>query len=211
MKTWQPGETAILRGMYENKPWYIQSVRVVKDTPAEVALLLLPGAECAAPAGYIHQKHGDHIHWERWQEVLNGSWQLEKYLWRTNRFLILIEPKKYFSTILIWDHASNEFQCYYINFQLPFERSHSGFDTFDLELDLIIEPGMNWRWKDVEDYEKGIRLGVLRPEWILGIELAKQDVFGRIEHNAYPLNEHWLNWLPEPGWNPTDLPPGWEN
>jgi len=210
MNTWQPGNTAALRGMVDKKPWYIQSVRVVKDTPTETALLLLPGAECAAPPGYIHQKHGDHSHWDRWRDLLSGAWSLEKYRWHTNRFLILLEPEKYFATIFIWKHSSDVFQGYYINFQLPFKRSQCGFDTYDLELDLVIDPDFKWHWKDVNEYEEGVRLGAIRPEWMRGIDSARKDIFERIEQRSYPLNSHWLDWRPAPDWPPTDLPPDWK-
>lgn len=56
MSPWQPGECVALRGMYDRRPWYVQSARVVKDSPAEVALLLLPGAECVFHSGYIDKE-----------------------------------------------------------------------------------------------------------------------------------------------------------
>lgn len=210
MFTWQPGDSIALRGMYNQQPWFVQSALVVKDSPTEVALLLMPSAECAAPPGYIHQKHGDHSHWERWQEVLGGAWSLEKYRWHTNRFLILLEPKKYYATIYIWTHATNVFKGYYINFQLPFERSPCGFDTYDLELDLVIDPDFRWQWKDVEDYQKGIQLGAIRAEWVQAIEHDQHEVLERLHQRQYPLNEHWIDWLPDKSWSPSLLPIGWD-
>jgi hypothetical protein len=120
---WNEGDTVLLRGMYDNRPVYVQSLRVVKDTPEETALLICPGAECVAPSGYIH--HGHEWNLARWQETLDNTLQMEKYLWHTNRFLILLEPKKFYSTIYIWNAVSSAFVCYYINFQLPFRRTQS--------------------------------------------------------------------------------------
>jgi hypothetical protein len=207
---WQSGDTVILRGMYNRRPSYVQSAIVVKDTPEEVALLVAPGAECAAPSGYIHKKHGDHTGWKRWDDMLSNAWQMETYAWHTNRFLILLEPLKFYSAIYIWEHASGIFQCYYINFQLPFERTPLGFDTFDLELDLVIAPDCRWEWKDVAEYQTGIEKGVLRPEWVQGIKHAKQDVFARLEQRLYPLNGEWLHWQPDPQWVTPRLPDGWD-
>jgi hypothetical protein len=208
--TWNPGDTLALRGMYNGHPWYVQSAIVVQDTPAEVAMLILPGAECAAPAGYIHQKHGPEGRWERWQEMLNPPWTLEKYTWQTNRFLILLKPGEFFATIYIWQQATDLFQCYYINFQLPYRRSPYGFDTFDLELDLVIGPDYGWQWKDAEDYQRGIEAGILIPEWTQGIETAKKDVFAKLAQRHYPLNGRWLDWKPDPAWAAPQLPAGWE-
>ena len=211
MQLRQPGEIVALRGMLHQQPWYIQSTLVVKDSPQETALLLLPGAECAAPSGYIHQKHGDQGHWDRWMEILNATWQLEKYRWRTNRFLILLEPGKFYATIYIWNHASNLFQGYYINFQLPFERSQSGFDTFDLELDILIDPTLQWQWKDLAEYQSGIQLGIITPEWVRGIEQAQVGLFECLSKRQYPLDGSWVNWQPDPAWQAPNLPSGWEN
>lgn len=210
MKTWQPGESLALRGMYNERPWYVQSALMVKDSPREVALLLLPGAECAMPSGYIHKKHGKQRDWQRWQEMLNPSRELEKFNWQTNRFLILLEPGKFYATIFIWNHDRDEFECYYINFQLPFERSQCGFDTLDLELDLVIDPDFQSHWKDAAEYQEGIRAGVIQPNWSEGIENAKKEIFERIENRQYPLNADWLSWIPDPIWTAPQLPAGWE-
>lgn len=206
-KLWSEGDSIIVRGVYNDHPTYVQSVRVVKDTPEETALLVLPGAECAAPTGYIQDGHGA---WNRWQETMAGSMQLEKFIWHTNRFLILLEPEKFYSTIYIWNAASNEFVCYYINFQLPYQRTQLGFDTLDLDLDIVIEASREWQWKDVEEYERGIRMGGIQSDWAKNIELAKEEVFTRIENCAYPLDAYWMDWRPDPNWSAPKLPSNWD-
>jgi hypothetical protein len=207
---WNPGDQVALRGMYNGKPWYVQSVLVVKDSSDETALLLIPGAECVAPWGYIHQKHGNNGVWDRWRECQNQPWTLETYRWHTNRLLILLEPAKFYSTILMWNDASSQFLCYYVNFQLPFTRSRCGFDTFDLELDIVIEPTFAWKWKDVGEYQQGILKGVLRKEWVEAIENAKPEVLATIDRQGYPMNNSWLDWQPDPTWRAPNLPVGWD-
>lgn len=224
---WKPGDNIALRGMYNQRPWYIQSALVVRDSPQEVLCALLPGAECAAPSAYIHGKHGESQQWDRWELMLRNQWQMERYRWHTNRFLVLLEPEKFYSIDLVWHHASDTFLCYYVNFQLPFTRSSYGFDTFDLELDLVIEPDLRWRWKDVEEYRRGVETGILRPEWVRGIEQAKAEVFARLEGRLYPFDGAWRlsrapqrglsrapqrdQWRPDPAWAASRLPEGCEN
>ena len=49
MDTWQPGVTAVLCGMFKQKPWVNQSVPWSKKyTANEVTLLLLPGVNFTA-------------------------------------------------------------------------------------------------------------------------------------------------------------------
>jgi len=208
---WNEGDPVLLRGMYAGRPAYVQSTRVVKDTPQEVALAIWPGAECAAPHGYLHKKLADGSPWDRWIETLENNLRLEKYTWHTNCFLILLEPEKYFSTLYMWNAASGEFLCYYINFQLPFTRSQLGFETLDLDLDIVIKPSYEWHWKDVEDYQQAIRLGGIRPEWVSRVEQARAEVAERLKERRYPLDGYWLNWRPASSWTPPCLPSGWDS
>jgi protein associated with RNAse G/E len=208
---WNEGDAVLLRGVHDGSAVYVQSTRLVKDTPQEVALAIWPGAECAAPAGYLHNKNEKGLPWERWPETLSHTLNLQKYRWHTNRFLILMEPEKYFATLYIWNAASEAFTGYYINFQLAFTRGPHGFDTLDLDLDIVIEPSYQWRWKDVEDYQEGIRLGGIRPEWVSRVEQARKEAAARLQERLYPLNGAWLDWRPDPAWSAPCLPPGWDS
>jgi predicted RNA-binding protein associated with RNAse of E/G family len=158
------------------------------------------------PEGYSDGKKSSKRRWNFKEE----SWKLEKFQWHTNRLLFLHEPQRYYSTILFWENERNRFLCYYINFQLPYQRSHCGIDTLDLDLDLIINPDYIYEWKDVDDYEKGIETEIILPEWIEGIETAKQEVFDRLEKRQYPYDGSWLDWMPDPTWSPPALPENWD-
>lgn len=208
MKLWNEGASVVLRGMYEGRPVYVQSARVVKDTPEETALLIWPGAECMVPSGYLGHAHSPE--WNRWQETLTDSLNLTKAPWHTNRFLILLQPEKYYSFMYIWEDASDRFECYYVNFQLPFRRTRLGFDTLDLDLDIIIDPDYVWTWKDVDEYQNAIRAGGIRPEWAKAVERARTEVSVRYSNRAYPLDGAWRDWRPAPGWSPPTLPNDWD-
>ena len=151
------------------------------------------------------KKDGNH----RW-DFKDKSWELEKSHWHTNRLLILLEPAKYYSTTYFWNDVSHEFLCYYINFQLPFKRSHCGIDTLDLDLDLIINPDFSYEWKDIEDYQKAIEEEIIFPEWTKEIDIAKKEILDKLEKRQYPYNGSWLKWTPDPGWSPPKLPENWD-
>ena len=205
-KHWKPGDIISWRGIYRSRVWHAQTVIVVSDAPDETALALLPGTECMSPEGY---SLGKNSYKRRWN-FKEKDWQLEKYSWRTNRLLLLLEPEKYYSTIYFWNEERDEFLCYYINFQLPFRRVECGVDTLDLDLDLIIRPDFTYKWKDVDDYEKAIEHGVIFPEWMQGIEEAKPEIFEKLEKRQYPFDGSWLNWNPNPSWSPPTLPENWD-
>lgn len=208
---YSPGDTCVLRGIVDRRVWLAQSVIVVHDTPAGTALLLRVGAACAFPAGYWRWKlERDTSQGDRWQEAQNPPFTLRRFGWLRNRVLMFLEPDKYYSTWLFWDGETVRFRNYYINFQLPFRRSKSGFDTLDLALDILIEPYGSWQWKDEEDYREGIRSGGIRPEWMQGVEDSLPEVFALIHARRPPLDGSWLDWRPDPAWRPPTLPPGWD-
>jgi protein associated with RNAse G/E len=203
---WQPGDVIAWRGVFRGRVWHVQPTVVVRDSPEELVLTLLPGTECIADENY---PKGKNIGKRRW-EFMESDWTLARYTWRTNRLLLILEPGKYYSTIHFWNHESHEFLCYYVNFQLPFQRTHCGIDTLDLELDLVIRPNLSYEWKDVKDYDLCLKAGMIQPEWAREIDKAKEDVFERISKGGYPLNGAWLDWQPDPAWEPPNLPEGWD-
>jgi Protein of unknown function (DUF402). len=203
---WKPGDVISWRGIYRERVWHAQTVIVVKHNPEEMVLTLLPGTECIGPEGY---SQGKNSYKRRWN-FKEKDWQQEKYFWRTNRLLLLLEPEKYYSTMYFWNDESNQFLCYYINFQLPFQRSHCGIDTLDLDLDLVINPDFSYEWKDVEDYQKAIQNKIIFPEWIEAIEAAKPEIFEKLERRQYPYDGSWLHWTPDPDWLPPKLPENWD-
>jgi len=202
---WKPGEVVSWRGIYRERVWHVQPTLVVKDSPEELVLTLLPETECSAEETYPTGKQNGNRRWD----FKDSDWKLEKYTWRTNRLLLIFEPEKFYSTIYFWNHERNDFLCYYINFQLPFKRNNNSVDTLDLDLDLIINPDFSFEWKDEDDYQTAIDHGIITPAWIQGIEDAKRDVFDKLERRAYPFDRKWLNWMPDPNWTPPTLPENW--
>jgi protein associated with RNAse G/E len=203
---WQPGDVIAWRGIYRQRVWNVLSTIVVKDSPEEIVLTLLPGTECIMPEGYLQGKKSDKRRWN----FKDKYWELETYNWRTNRLLVLLGPGNFYSTIYFWNHQSNEFLCYYINFQLPYQCGLNQVDTLDLDLDLIIHPDFSFEWKDEEDYQKAIEQEIIFPEWIEGIEIAKGDIFNKLEKRQYPFDGSWLDWMPDSNWALPKLPKGWD-
>jgi len=203
---WNYGDIVSWRGIFRNRVWHAQTVIIVEDSQNETVVALLPETECMAPEGYLQGKQSDKRRWN----FKDKYWELERYNWRTNRLLILLQPNNFYSTMYFWDDATNEFLCYYMNFQLPFRRSISGIDTLDLDLDLIINPDFSFEWKDEKDYQMAIEHEIISPEWIQGIDNAKSDIFDRFEKRQYPYDGSWLAWMPNPNWMPPKLPINWD-
>ena len=188
-KYWKPGAPCLLRGVYRGNVCNAGSATVVKDSAAETVLLLQPGAESALPAGYWRRKEqNDYSNGSRWLETGQPGFEMKPYTWHTNRVLWIMQPDKYYAVFLFWHHETDTFIGYYINFQLPFKRTAFGFDTLDLDIDIVIHPDGTWHWKDEEEYQMGIREGGIKLEWIQGIEASYEEVFAMIEQKTYPMD-----------------------
>ncbi|MBK8784490.1 MAG: DUF402 domain-containing protein [Anaerolineales bacterium] len=203
---WKSGEIIAWKELYRERVWHAVSTIVIKDTPQEVVLAIIPGADRLIEEHYPQGKNNGYRRWD----FKNKDWTLEKHPWHTNRLLCILEPEKYYSTIYFWNNESNKFLYYYINFQLPFKRTQQSIKTLDLDLDLVINPDFSFEWKDLDDYQKGIETGIILPQWVDEIETAKIEVLGRLERHEYPFDNSWLNWKPNLKWPLPQLPANWE-
>ena len=190
---WEPNDVIALRDFYRKRLWHALSTIVVKDSSEETVLVLLPGAECIAVEGYLEGKARSKRRWD----FKNSDWNLAKFIWHTNRILVIAEPKKYYSVSLSWNNNDSNFLYYYVNFQLPIQRSPVGLDTLDLDLDLIVNPDHSIEWKDEDEYQKAIEAGIVLSRWAEEVEIAKVEVLGRIEKRKYPFDRSWLDWKPD--------------
>jgi protein associated with RNAse G/E len=207
---WTRGSRAAVRGIIQGRVQIVQSVIVERDAADESVVLLLPGAQCAFPDWYANKKDDGPSFQSRWEAALRGSWNLQTVAWSTNRFLMITRPENYYSVYLIWNHESDQFAGFYVNFQLPYTRSRCGFDTYDLELDIVVDPDRKWKLKDEAAYAEGIRRGVIKKEWADMVAMEKEAVIAAIERRDYPFNNHWLHYAVDPSWKPPGLPQGWD-
>ncbi|MGE5464307.1 MAG: DUF402 domain-containing protein [Syntrophothermus sp.] len=203
---WRPGDVIAWRGIYRERIWHVQPTILIRDSPEEIVLALLPGTECIAEETYPQGKKNGQRRWD----FVDHDWQLAKYTWQTNRVLLLFEPQNFYSIMLFWNHTSHEFLSYYVNFQLPFRRHQTAVDTLDLELDLVIHPDFSYKWKDEDDYQQAMTHGLILPEWSSAIESASDKVLERLEKRNYPFDGSWRDWMPDPSWLPPRLPENWD-
>jgi predicted RNA-binding protein associated with RNAse of E/G family len=102
--------------------------------------------------------------------------------------------------------GGSEFVRWYVNFERPYVRTRIGIDTFDLLLDLLVEPDLSYRWKDEDEYAHGRRLGLVTQAEHRSVQRARERVVELIERRAEPFDERWQSWRPDPGWPQPRLP-----
>ena len=208
------GSAVVHRGVYKDKVWIARAVRVIEDNSASTKLLLTPGTLCKFSAGLVARRYSSESNntpQSRWDEQETLDWRLVNRIWQERRFLILLQPSKYYSIQLCWQHNTEEFLGWYVNFELPFTRNYVGFDTLDLELDLIVKPNLSFYWKDAAEYQEGIRRGIITPDQVSKIEEAETEVLDLIEKKVAPFDGSLSTWKPPGAWSPPTLPHEWDS
>jgi len=209
---WNPGDHVVQRGIAYEQVWIALPTSVVQDTPERTLLLLVPGTHCKFSAGLVQRKYAgsQNKNQSRWDEQQNPPWTMVDWVWQQRRFLIFMEPESYYSIYMVWDHESDKFQGWYVNFELPFRRSAIGFDTLDLELDLVVSQDYALQWKDAHEYKEGIRRGAITTATAEQVGQAQSVVLEKIERRQEPFDGRWIAWMPDSAWNIPVLHQEWK-
>jgi protein associated with RNAse G/E len=187
MSKWEPGTPVVIRGIVHNRVWMALPVTVVEDTADLLITYLRPGTPCKIPGGLIDRKWGGNSsNGSRWDEQDSRQWQLADWTWKHRRFLDFILPDKYYAIFLVWLEETGEFEGWYVNFQLPYQKTLWSIDTLDLEIDLEIDPHGNWQWKDEAEYLVGVKRGSIPAEVAAEVTEAREEII-TLFSNGSPL------------------------
>jgi len=188
---WAAGDVVVRREIAWGHPWLACPVFVVADTSELLATYLPEGA----PFGYL------------------PGWPHPWYPqpgWRGHGVLMLQRPGESFAVWHFWEDPDRAFSRWYVNFQEPFRRTAIGYDTQDLELDLVIYPDRSWRLKDADLVDQRVREGRFSAAVADSIRADAARMLGELDAGRCFWDDRWASWRPDPGWAPRALPDGWE-
>ena len=198
MRRFEPGETIALREVWRGRVWGARPATMVDDATSQLVLFVPAGIHWMAPfddgrrlkvqqADYrLKQQPYDEAH------VLSFSWPKTRYA-----ILLFFRPD--------WSPWS-----WYVNLQDPLRRTAIGFDTLDHELDVIVEFGGSWRWKDEDELAEAIRRGVIPDKEEPRLRADGERAVRRIVDREPPFDRDWSAWRPDPAWPVPVLPEGWD-
>jgi predicted RNA-binding protein associated with RNAse of E/G family len=110
-----------------------------------------------------------------------------------------------------WSGPDREFSCWYVNIQEAFRRTPIGFDTQDLELDIVVPPDGPWEFKDQELLAEHVQRGRYTAEQVERVVALGDSLAAELDADRRWWDEKWSTWTPDPSWGPVDLPPGWQS
>jgi hypothetical protein len=96
------------------------------------------------------------------------------------------------------------FRGWYVNLQTPVVMNGRFVDTTDQALDIWVEPDGTWAWKDEDELEEAVALGIWTQEQAAEIRREGERVIA-----ARPWPTGWEDWRPPDAWGPLLLPEDW--
>jgi hypothetical protein len=116
-----------------------------------------------------------------------------------------IAPAGRMHSIRLMRRNDGSFRGWYVNLQAPLAESPLGFDTTDWQLDLWVPASGKAEWKDEDDLERALELGIMSAE---EGRLARQEAHRVIDEWPFPTG--WEDWQQDPEWPLATLPVDWD-
>ena len=191
---WSTGEVVLRREVLnDGRVWLEMPVIVVQDAPGLLATYIGDGAPLRFPPGDWPTPDGRHP----WHEHTS---------WENHGVLMLQRPGEAYAVWVFWSGPNRDFACWYINLQEPFRRTPLGYDTQDLELDIVVPPDGSWRLKDDEVLEQRVREGRFTRDQVAAVRAEAAHVTDDLDAGRRWWSDEWARWRPDPRWPKPALP-----
>lgn len=194
-----PGDIVALREIWDGRIFEVRPAIVVLDAVDARSFYIPPGtvlkSAVDASGRILRLPHGD--------------WTLVERARGDTHWLSFAWPSVAHAVLLRWT-KEGEFLGWYVNLQTPLVTTPVGFDFTDHFLDLLVEPGGSWSWKDEDELDEALALGLLSPAEVAQVRTEGERAILRIEAREEPFDDRWMDWKPDPGWVSPALPAGWD-
>lgn len=196
------------RDVLAGKVWSAAPYRVIADSGDDLVLACWPGVAMRSPTTWIDwlRTGDDAVRKQAIPNLAAGHWELGDWTWRDTTLLARFRTGDWFSVHRFFD-PDDRCGGWYVNFEVPHQRTSTGIDTFDLLLDLVVEPDLSaYAWKDEDEYAHGRRLGLITDAQHRHVDRARQQVVQLIAERAGPFADDWSWWRRDPAWPLPALP-----
>ena len=201
---WNPGDIIVLRGVGKKGIWYAIPVYVVQDTSRLIAIYWPAGTQ----GKWRMKSQGERV---TPHDVLQTPMEIIDRTWDKTDVLMLITPGAAHAIYLMWEECQKTLIRWYVNLQDPIRRTLIGFDTKDHVLDIVFSPDKsNWQWKDEDQLEEAVALGLFTDVEALAIRTEGERVINLIHENQPPFCDDWEKWIPPTHWSIPKLRVEWD-
>ena len=177
--------------------WLAVPVFVVADDAEHLVSYIAPGAEFGFPAGTWPTADGRH------------PWA-DRTGWSGAGCLMVQRPGEHHAVWHFWDGPERTFRCWYLNIQTAFARTELGYDTQDLELDIVVAPDGSYEVKDDDVMDDRISDGRYNADTVAWIRHYGRMLTNRLDTEGPWWDRSWASWTPPAQWVDPTLPTGWD-
>lgn len=128
-------------------------------------------------------------------------------IWRTNHLRLYLSGYSY--SIWLKFDENGTFKSWYGNLEAPYLRTSIGIDTRDFALDIVGDPNGHWQWKDEDEFNHRLIVGIDSPEHQTRVRAAGWDFIKRFEQQEWPFDCGWENFQLPQEWQARSLPDNW--
>jgi hypothetical protein len=180
---WAAGEVIVRREVRnDGRAWLEVPVVVVRDDTELLATYIPEGAPFTFPPGPdVHPWAG-------------------RARWQGHGVLMLQRPGEAYAVWVFWHGPEREFVSWYLNLQEPFRRTEHGYDTQDLELDLILHQDGRVELKDDELLDERVREGRFTEDQARAVRALGDRIRLELAAGERWWDPWWALWEPDPAW-----------
>jgi hypothetical protein len=176
---WSEGDVVIRREVRNSGwVWLEVPVVVVRDDDELLATYIPEGAPFTFPPGPEEHPWAGRAGWSG-----HGA-------------LVLQRPGEAYAVYAFWEGPERAFACWYVNFQEPFRRRADGFDTQDLELDLVVHPDGRLELKDDELLDVRVREGRFTQDQADATRAEARRLVADLDAGRRWWDDAWADWSP---------------
>jgi hypothetical protein len=187
------GDLVLKRSIYRGNVRWAFTHRFVGEWDGRIGIYCGPGNEGKeirrGPDGYLKR-------WRTNAPPLDATWERGGVL-RFER------PGARHNIEILWT-PEWELAGWYVNLQTPVALNGRFLDTTDQALDVTVSPNGTPTWKDEDELEEAIELGIWTTDEAAEIRAEGERVIA-----AAPWPTGWEDWRPSADWVPLRLPDDW--
>ncbi|MFE4974254.1 DUF402 domain-containing protein [Kitasatospora sp. NPDC056651] len=182
-----PGATAVRRDVVHGRVWSAMPYTVLADDGATLTIAARPGTDSLVPARWAAAARAGGTRSGCIDDLAAGQWELDHWTWRDTVVVGRFTAGAPFSVHRFLTPEGRPLR-WYVNFERPYRRTAIGVDTFDLFLDLVIDPDLStYSWKDEDEYAQARRLGVVDEATHRQVDRARDLALAQLRDRSGPF------------------------
>ena len=206
----EPGKHIVIRNVFQGRVQTVFPSIVVVDSP-ELVVTWLP-LETPVLYGVTDPsaKYDGGNRRLSAETMIAKQWDMAERNWHTSGTLRIKNPRFMWSLWVFWEPNMTEVRSWYINIDATYKRTRLGFDTWDMFLDVVVQPDRKtWRYKDEDEFAEAIEAGIFTAFEAQEVRDTAARALQTIAENRKPFSNIWADWRPDILWRIPQIPKNW--